>query len=89
MALRGHRRGVLVVEERPQRPPHLLVGHQRRGLVVKQVPVFDAPHPGPDGLLHRVWGVGVDRHVGAPVRRGLHRGSQLVLGVLGDIQRVE
>ena len=59
-----------------------------RSRLVGQLAVLDALHAGTNRRLHRLRGIGVHRHVGAPGFRGLDGGADLGLGVLRHVERV-
>ena len=51
--------------------------------------MVDAADARTDGRLNGSWRIGMDRDIGAPVRRRGHRRAHFILGVLGDVERVE
>ena len=63
-------------------PPAL--GHEVDRLVIDQRPVLDRPHAGADRALDPLRAVRVRRDEGSVFRRLLHRGPDLVFGVLRD-----
>ena len=54
--------------------------HQGQGLVGGEGPVLDGVHPGPDGILDGVGGIGVGGHLHAQAVGGLHRHAHLLVG---------
>ena len=67
----GLKGDALLGEEGLGGQPDALVGHVLRRLVVDEVGVLDDLHAGIDGAAHRLGRIGMDRHIGAPVRRGI------------------